>query len=35
MTSRQALFLFYPFNFLPLKNIQELQGSFYLQCRGV
>lgn len=29
MTSRQALF-----TFLPLKNLQELQGSFYFQCLG-
>ncbi|MEN9365073.1 MAG: hypothetical protein RL165_809, partial [Bacteroidota bacterium] len=34
MTSRQALLPFYPFTFLPLKNLQELQGSFYLQCLG-
>ena len=35
MTSRQALFTF--FTFLPLKLyvcLQELQGSFYLQCLG-
>lgn len=32
MTSRQALFTFLPLNLYVC--LQELQGSFYLQCLG-